>query len=205
MKWSNDEGMTWNDFKPTQLVMISKAYMGSKQNYIKDYLTKKDWEKLNLEVNAEFQYSLSKELCVKAWQHFDQKDIKHAIIEGVTALEVCISEIINQGLVRLNTTIDKIEDFKHSRLATKLTIVCSLKPIVTETELSHSIEIYNIRNKLVHEGEEPPEWGKIQPKFKSLLNTISKLTMDKKFKFPSANPGNACLSEEEWEKIESTD
>jgi len=205
MKWSNDEGKTWNDFKPTELIMRATVYLGSKQNYINYYLTKNDWEKLGSEVNSKFQYSLSKELCVKAWQYFDQGDIKHAIIEGVTALEVCISETINQGLTRLNTTIEKIEDFKHSKLTTKLTVICSLKPIVIEMELNHSIEIYIIRNKLVHEGEEPPEMRIILPKFKSLLNTISKLTMDKEFKFPSTNHGNSYMSEEDWEKIESID
>lgn len=201
MKWSNDDGEKWNDFQPTNLVMKATTYLGDRSSYVHDYLTKNDWNKISSEINNEFKSSLSKELCIRSWQYFDQGDIKHAIIESITALEVCISEIINQGLGRLNTTIEKIDDFKHSKLTTKLTVVCSLKPIITETELIHSIEIYEIRNKIVHDGQEPPEWIKTKSKFKSLLNLISKLTMNKEFKFPSTNSGNAFMSEEEWDKI----
>ena len=201
MKWSNDNGKNWNDFEPTNLVMKAISMLGSKTSYVHDYLTKNDWEKIKSEVNIEFESSLAKELCINAWKYFDQKDIKHAIIEGVTALEVCISETVNKGLRRLNTEINDIDDFKHSKLETKLTVVCSLKLFVTETELNNAIEIYRIRNKIVHDGQQAPKWTDIQLKFKSLLNLISKLTMEKDFKFPSANAGNAYMSEEEWNKI----
>lgn len=203
MKWSSDDGKNWNNFRPTDLMSSTSVYLGNNTSYIQDYLTKNDWDKLKSEMDNEFQSSLAKELCVKSWQYFDQGDVKHAIIEGITALEVCISEVIKQGLDRLNTTIDKIDDFKHSRLTTKLTVVCSLKPSITESELTDTIEVYNIRNKIVHDGEPASDFIQIQSKFKSLLNVISKLTMDQKFKFPSANPGNANMSEEEWKKFES--
>lgn len=200
MKWSID-GEKWNEFEPTNKVMKATVFLGSKSSFVRDYLTKNDWNQISSEVNNEFISSLAKELCVKSWQYFDQGDIKHAIIESITALEVCISETINQGLGRLNTTIEKIDDFKHNKLITKLTIICSLKSIISEKELLDSIEIYEIRNKIVHDGKEPPSLVQIRLKFKSLLNLISKLTMNKEFKFPSTNAGNTFMSDEEWNKI----
>ena len=202
MKWSNDDGKNWNDFHPTQLEQRAKIYLGDRRSYIKDYLTKTDWDKLKSEVQNDFHSSLAKELCVQSWQYFDQGDVKHAIIEGITALEVCISEVIKNGLDRLNTTIDKIDDFKHSRLLTKLTVICSLNTDIAESELIDAVEIYEIRNKIVHDGESAPEFFKIQPKLKSLLNVISKLTMNQTFKFPRTNAGNAHMSAEEWNKLE---
>jgi len=201
MKWSLVDAEDWNNFHPTGLIMIATVVVPTDLDYFHNYITRNDWDDIIQEKDDELKTSIARESMIKCWKLFDQGDNKHSIIEGITALESAIIEPLREGLTTLNLTYDKIEEFKKMKLPSKLTVICAMKKNITSTDLQHSLDIYEIRNKIVHDGEEPPE--KIYQKLKSLLNTISKLTLDKNFKFPNANHGNAIRNEDDWERLET--
>jgi hypothetical protein len=59
-----------------------------------------------------------------------------------------------------------------------------------------------MRNDIVHEGKEPPDNDDTEEKIKGLMKTTAALIKGPKFKFPSANTGNAIMSPEKWEQWE---
>ena len=69
-----------------------------------------------------------------------------------------------------------------------------LYPNLSEEELRTAEE--NLDQYLEHEGWDPPESAKVE--LSGLLNTVSALLSGPKFKFPSANPGNALMTPEQW-------
>ena len=58
------------------------------------------------------------------------------------------------------------------------------------------IKAIKMRNKIVHEGWNPPDSTRVE--LFGLLNTIAALLSGPRFRFPSANPGNAIMPPEKW-------
>lgn len=164
------------------------------------YLLEDEWENIGHQITLNNEIPFPLQYASQCWRFLDQGDVKRAVIEGITSLELTINHIIHEGLDNLEIGFEKIDDFtKNVKLQTKLMIVSGLKNNVTKKELDDALEIYSIRNKLVHEGKEPPQ--NIEPKILNLINLISKLLFDFTSKFPSLNHPNAIVDEKMWEKV----
>jgi len=137
----------------------------------------------------------------KSWQNFDQGDIVRSIIDAITALEIAIAEEINSKLARFNKSINDIGDIKESDFSNKVTFVTSYNDLITEDDLAKSLELYDIRNKIVHNGFEP-DVKSSRPLIMHTLSLISKLLLKRSFKFASTNSGNKFTDVAVWEKDE---
>lgn len=201
MKWSNDSGTSWNDFKPSNLVgrgvtVIMQGFEG-----FQNYISKNDWDDILQELKTDHPPIFPLQSMVKCWSFFDQNEIERSVIEGITSLELAVGYVIKEKLSRFNKSIKDINTIKHSDFPEKITLICSFHNLISSTELENSLLMYKLRNNLVHEGI-IPDIGEVKLNIRGLLNTISKLLLDKSFRFPSVNSGNSFRDVESWNQLQ---
>ncbi len=197
MKCSLDDGQTWNEFTPDQPVQIFTTTIGGNFHY---YLSEVDWKKIKSEANEKLEPSVAMNSLVQACEYMDQDDLKHAIIEGVTSMELAIDEFFQKKLDGNGMLLQKLAEFKQLHLPTKITMLAAAVGIPAE-DLKDVSEIIDIRNDIAHRGIRPEQKFEVEKKLRTTLNVVSILTLDIKYRFPKANHGNAVKPIEEWEKI----
>jgi len=133
-----------------------------------------------------------------AHRFMDQGDLKHAFIEGVSALEIALNEFVHQKLDNDNGLLEPMKAFWTLPLRAQIITITIDLDKVTFQDMKDTIDAIKIRNEIVHEGLDPP----INTKniLSGLLNTVSALLLGPTFSFPSANSGNAIMSVEKWEE-----
>jgi hypothetical protein len=194
-KYSLDDGKTWKKFHPDQPSHTAHVMMGGDYHY---YLSKEDWLTIRTVSNDKFDPSVAMNCLVQAHQYMDQGALKHAIIEGVTALELSIEEFFQRKLEGNETLIKKLGEFKQLHLPTKTTMI-SASIGISGKELEDVLEIIEIRNNIAHRGISIEEFA-VRKKLQTLLNIVSTLVFGTKYRFPGANHGNSLKTAEEWEK-----
>ncbi|GEM_PF-5877291 len=198
LQWSLD-GTNWSDFVPdAKIQRVISLVMGDYAGY-RNYIAEEDWNEIKSKVKQEYSPSYVMVLLTQAWEHHDQRNTKYAILDGVTALELAVDELLKKGLDKMNIQFNKIDEFNTTqRLPVKTMIVTALKGNITTKEIEDTLEAIKIRNDIVHEGKNPPaDAGK---RLVGLINTISKLIEDREFRFLKANHSNAIRDISKWEE-----
>ena len=137
-------------------------------------------------------------ILTRSHQLLDQKNIKHALIEGVSALEIAINNFIREKLDREDYNRGIMQKFDELPLPTKITTISTFNEEINHDDLNHTINAIDMRNKVVHEGREPIEETEVD--LSRLIKIVGQLLSGPRFRFPSANPGNLITSPEEWER-----
>lgn len=194
-QWSID-GKSWQDFVPNEVVWNPefKSYGPEKDL---QFITKKDWMQLSDALNKEYTPSTSAILLSDAGYFAMHGDLKHAIIEAISALEVAISEHIRREL-KDKTLVDKIAAFEQLPLPVQL-IVVSMNREITTASLNNSIEIIKLRNEIIHEGKIPIDSDEI--KLYSLFHIIEGLIDGPGFKYPFEYSTLRVMEPQEWDRI----
>lgn len=197
LKWSLDDRRTWKDFVPDQRVVRITATISS----FRGYLTEKDWNELEKTVHEGYEPTLAAIILSRTHQFLDQGNLKHALIEGVTALELVINEFISLRLHGADTLSGSMKAFWEMPLRAQAVSVATILGNIPAQDIEYVIKAIDMRNKVVHEGWDPPEDAKVQ--LRGLLNTVAAMLSGPRFRFLTANPGNAIMSPEDWEKRET--
>lgn len=201
LKWSLDQGVTWSDFHPDEPIAYTTAISGTPESFHK-YLTQDDWKDLAQISSQKYELPLATTFLARANQLLDEEDYKYALIEGITALELAVSETIKPKLQADDNLVKSIQRFWTLPISTQVIIVATLSGRISQENLSHSlqaIEISNsIRNEAVHEGKIPS--GEMKAHISGLLNTIAALLFGSSYKLPSARLGNRIMSVEAWKQ-----
>ena len=196
IKWSEDEGQTWQDYEPKYELPTMKLTLSSINDF-KSFITKNDWENFR-EILKKYQHhSIAEVTLARTHQYLDQNDLRHAIIEGATAVELATAEFYNMRLDKESKLKKELGGFWNLSSSSQLVAIGTAVEI-PEKKLEETIEVIDMRHKVVHEGVEPENI--IISKIYSLLHTVAILLDEPKFKFPSANSGNAWMTDEQWEK-----
>lgn len=195
MECSIDDGTTWKDFRPDPLVQNATIMMGGNWNY---YLSKDDWKDIKSMANEKFEPSVAMKCLLQSHHYSAEGDLKHAIVEGVTALELAIEEFFERKLTGNKTLLGKLDEFKQLHLPTKVTMVSTTLGIPSK-ELEDILNIIKIRNSIAHKGINAEKEFVIQRKLETLLNVVSIMVLGKKYRFPKTNSGNALKPVEMWE------
>ena len=195
---SLDNGANWVKFLPDHPTHIGYSTIGGNYKY---YFSKDDWTAVKSMANEKFEPSVAMNCLIQAHQYMDQGDLKHAIIEGVTALELSIEEFFEKKLTGKDVLMNKFGEFKQLHLPTKTTMVSTAIGIAIN-ELEDALSIIGIRNNIAHDGISPEERD-VERKLFSTLNIVSTLIYDKKYRFPEANHGNEIKSIEQWGRNEN--
>ncbi|AFS81265.1 hypothetical protein NKOR_06970 [Candidatus Nitrosopumilus koreensis AR1] len=196
VKWSEDEGKSWNEFKPDNEPRSAIIYSSSIKE-MKSFLSKEDWRNTPEILKNYHRSSVAERTLVRVHQYLDQGDFRHAIIEGATAVELATSEFFNMKLDSDSKIKDELNGFWGISVSGQLVAIGTTLGI-PEQKLQDTIEVIKTRHKVVHEGLDPD--AQIIQKIRTLLETTSMILGEPKFRFPSSNPGNMIQENEDWEK-----
>ncbi|MEM3648523.1 MAG: hypothetical protein QW506_05095 [Thermoproteota archaeon] len=190
LKWSLDGGKAWKPFIPdARIQRVTVRVMGPSE--FSEYLTEEDWKELAKLTQERFEPSFAAFVLVQAHQFFDQGNLKHAFIEGVSALELALNEFIRQKLHGSDSLLGAVSKFQELPLRVQVITVAAILGCPLQ-DIEHTIKAIETRNKIVHEGWNPPDDAKVE--LSGLLKTVALLLPGSRFKFPSANPSNMIMS-----------
>jgi len=195
LQWSLDEGQSWEKFMPGKAKGFIYSTMSLDRDF-KEYLSEQDWQDLSQALEQDYEPSLAASILSLAHQLCDEDDLKHAFIEGVSALEIALQEFVDCRLGSSETLRKSASKFMELPLPAQITIVATtLKLPVGDVE--NAIKAVKRRNDVVHEGHNPPQDAKKE--LMGLMKIVGSLLAGPKFKFPEGNLGNAIRPIEEWE------
>lgn len=195
MKWSID-GIIWLDFIPDdgKKIIFGKSVIGKD---FSNYLTEKDWRDLHNALKNVPYDSLASVTLARTHQYMDQGDLKHAFIEGSTALELAIEEFYHLALQNSPKLNEDFRAFWNLSDSVKLIAIgTALK--FESNDIENAIEATRIRHKIVHEGFTPDDTTTI--KLNSLKKVVSLLLGGTPFRFPTKDPGNAIMLPSQWDE-----
>ena len=195
LKWSLDGGKTWKRFLPDRQEGRLTATIGRS---FREYLTEEDWGELAKAVGEKYEPSLAAFALSRTNQFLNQGNLKQALVEGVSALEIALDEFIRQKFHGANSLLGLMSPFYELRLPVKVTTVATISGKIPSQDIEHTIEAIDMRNRVIHEGWNPPD--NASQHLRGLLRTTAILLSGPQFRFPSANPGNALMPPEKWEK-----
>ena len=198
LKWSLDGGKTWTDFFPNNSLATPRALEIRMGKSFPEFPTKEDWQKLAKVVRDGYEPSLAAFILARAHQFLDQGSLKYAFIEGVSALELALNEFIRQKLDGADSLLGSMKAFWNLPLSAQAITVATILGKIPLQDIEYTIKAIDMRNKVIHEGWSPPDNAKVE--LSGLLNTVAALLKGPRFRFPSANPGNAIMPPEDWEQ-----
>ncbi|MGB3904411.1 MAG: hypothetical protein WBB22_05770 [Anaerolineae bacterium] len=196
LEWSLDEGKTWQEFLPDEPARRAAIVVPR----YSDYLTKEDWQQLAELAQVAYEPSLAASLLARTHQFLDEGNLKHALIEGVSALEVGLGEFIAQKLTGADALRDAMQAFWNSSLRSRVVVVASVSGKVPLADIEHTVHAIKARNDVVHEGREPPDDARDH--VSGLLNTVGALLSGPGFKFPTRSSVGMKAAPETWEKLD---
>ena len=202
LEWSLDEGKTWAPFVPDNPTVQLTVTIMKDQDFLA-YLTKDDWQELGLASPQRYTPSLSANLLASSHQFLDQDNLKHAFIEGVSALEIALGDFIRQKLDGDDFLTKSISSFWQLPLNAQIVSITSAVGTIPLCDVGLTVDAIKMRNQVVHEGWEPSEDTKHA--LSALLRTTAALLSGPRFRFPSINPGNKVMPLEEWKKQTEVD
>jgi len=196
MEYSLDNGNSWNDFVPDRPVMRGISFLAGSFPY---YLSEKDWLQIKKTANEKYDPSIAEITLNQACHYLDQGHLKHAIIEGITALELSIEEFFQKKLQNNNSLIAKLGEFKQLHLPTKMTMLATSLNVPND-KIETVSEIIKIRNNIAHRGIGTESNLEVRRKLITMLNVVSTIIYGIEYRFPRANHGNSIRPMSEWEK-----
>lgn len=202
LQWSLDEGQTWTPFVPDERILSVKVTMPSVRDFYQ-YLTKDEWQELAKVSREKREPSLGAFLLSRAHQSLDQGDLKDALVEGVSALEVALREFGRRRFCADKHIAKEVQAFWDLPLRAQLIAIVTTLDTAQLDELKLAIQAINMRNRVVHDGWTPPDSTERQ--VRGLLHTVSRLLPGRPFKFPRINSGNKLMSLQEWEELAQED
>ncbi len=198
LEWSLDGGEIWTKFEPDQPSATLTVVMSLDRDFT-DYLSLQDWQEIEQAVNEGYEPSLAALLATRAHQLADQGNLKHALIEGVSALEVGVEDFMRQALKDDDYLQKSAQAFWNLPLSSQMIAVLATLGTIPLEDLVLAVKAVEMRNKIVHDGWDPPDTAKGE--MTALLRSIAALLPGPSFRFPTINPGNKIMPAEEWCKI----
>ena len=192
LRWSLDEGKTWGVFDPDKPDTVKATFVAKPMPDYLQYMNEDDWNNLSaLSGNR----SSSDNFLIRCHQLCEEGDLRLAFIEAATALELSINHFLRERSTSDFRTAS-FESFYNLPLRTQLSIISSIINGIAPEQIDKSIEAVDIRNKIVHEGYEPP--FKAATELYCLLRTISTVLGGGVTKFPSHRFPTTSVPEEKW-------
>ena len=194
-EWSLDHRKTWASFEPETLSITLRL---PRRPEFGEYLTAADWKTLARTAREDQSPSLSSFLIARARLTLKQGELKYALVEAVSALEVALDEFVRRRVNKNRELTKSMEAFHALNLRARVTAIVTTLGTISESDMELAVRGIDARNKVVHEGWDPPEGD--EEKIDALLRTASSLQSGPTFKFPTVWYGNEVKSPKEWNK-----
>lgn len=201
MRWSSDGGESWNPFRPNEPETTPDVFQATLSYEIRE-LTEEDWRALEIIWRSGYEPSFGAEVLMRAHEHLREEDLKFALVEGVTALEIAVEEFADRNLAATEAVAENVDSFVGTQalsLKIKLTVLATAAELVDPKSLEDVYAAIDLRNDVVHEGAEVGRsdadliW--------SLLETVAELLHGPTFRFPAGYVGRASLTPDSWTDV----
>ena len=194
MKWSLDDGHTWADFVPdtTSVALVLNSHPLKE----KDFLVEDDWKNLPSLVQSTDLVSTASQVLGRAHYLYDEGQSEHALVEGVTALEIAIGEFLRASLNNDATLLKKVERFHKIPLSAQLLAIAGALGIPS-LDLAEAVEAVDLRNAIVHKGHSLQAETNVRKLIRGLAMVVAQLSQPNMLKTPRATTGYALSAKEE--------
>jgi len=192
LSWSDNEGKTWNNFKPTESSGNLKVE-GLPGRGFAEYLTKKDWNRIKKSFDPHKDISIALTILGRAHELSDTGHIRESFIQGVTALELAIDNYTKTTLKINHETEKLLNHFESMPLKLKTLMIAKMGKLLSDDILYKALSAIDMRNAIVHEGKHPDDQGR--KNFLALLECAAKFIGLEEFKVPILYPGNQLSPE----------
>jgi len=197
--WSIDDGNTWKKFVPTEQWISTTGIWVSDETY-KEFLVEDDYRRLADVLQEDYEPSLAATTLALSYRIVDQGNLRHAIVEGVTALEVALHEFLRRK-IQSHNLFDKTTSFRTLPRPGQVVAILATAGIASEQDIEFAVKAIELRNKIVHYGEGPPSDSSTRKIVDGLLRTVASLLPGPQFKFPESNVGNTLYAPEKDERL----
>ncbi len=171
------------------------ATLGGKGAVSREFITESDWSTLRAEMARGYVPSAADRLLSSANSYLDLGQRRLAVIEGVSALELAISDAIRRRTGGFKNFTRGVEvDLERPPLATRL-ITIATPTVIPLSDLEAAVRVIALRNQVVHHGETPPPES--VDDIRALFRSVAALLPGPRHKFPTAERG--------WNWLESPD
>lgn len=186
LSWSVD-GTTWGKFQP-EIPSVKFAHTAVP---FQEFLAEPDWNELGKVFVSGYDPPLAAVLLSRTNELLQEGNLRHAFVEGVSALEVALQAFVKTQLGLIKGARKAISAFRNLPLSAQALSVAAVAQIATPEDLEGTMEAIELRHRVVHEGWDPPSEAKT--KIFALMRTTAGLVPGPKFKFPVHDQGTNKL------------
>lgn len=187
MSWSDNEGKSWKNFKPTESSGTIKVE-GLPGRGFAEYLTKKDWNRIKKSFDPYQDIPIALNILGRAHELSDTGHIRESFIQGVTALELAIDNYTKKIFAINHATEKLLNHFESMPLKLKTLIIAKMGELLSDDILDKALSAIDMRNAIVHEGKHPDDQDR--KNFFSLLECAATFLGLEELKVPILYPGN---------------
>jgi hypothetical protein len=181
LKWSSD-GKNWQSFIPNEPISYVTLQLREAGKEETISLTEKDWQDISELSLTNYDPTLAAECLARTNELLNQGNLKYAIIEAVTALEIALDELIREKLESYGEVRgDHIRIFNNLDLQSRLKMAVTFINEISQEDLKLTINAIVTRNKIVHDGFSPGD--DIINEIIMLQKSTAILIKKQKFKF----------------------
>jgi len=183
LKWSLDRKI-WKPFIPNNPEEYLTLVLRDKSEEETLLLTKNDWKDILKLGKTGYDPTLAAECLARTDELLNRGNLKYALIEGVTAIEVALDEVIRSKLeYNYHSKGEHIRIFSNLELTSRLKMVVTFIDKIAPDDMELTLKAINTRNKIVHEGLSPGD--EVKNEINALQRTIAILLKEQKFKYIS--------------------
>jgi hypothetical protein len=198
IKCSLDSGSTWLTFLPDDPISNVQLTVNMDRHY-REYITEKDWKNIPKLLYDRLSPTTAEIFFNRACDNNNKGEYRTALIDAVTSLELAIEEFIRRNTLLTNTLAKDMSAFRGLPLkARMITLLLVIKKNSTD-EIEKAVEAIELRNKTVHDGQNPP--NDTDARLSCLLQVITSFLPAPFYRFPTSNSGNAWAEPDNWNEI----
>jgi hypothetical protein len=182
--YSTDSGNSFAAFLPGHATYIITGPRMEGKGWA-EFLEEADWRSLQKSGIDLRQVSIAESLIAAASKYAQSNQLRQAIIEAVTAIEIASSEYIHRCTREHQ---NRIQAFFDLSLSSRIAILLSSSKLATDKEISSVIRTIEIRNKVVHKGYFPTSTEDAH--LRTTMIVTARLLGNEKQKLPTFNFSN---------------
>ncbi|HZZ82892.1 MAG TPA: hypothetical protein VFE62_30610 [Gemmataceae bacterium] len=196
LKWRTDASEAWSPFRPENQRI---EWSGTSYRDFSFYIEQNDWEQIARLAAEGYEASLASQLLVYTHRLLEEGLLPHAVIQGVTALEVGLDEFVrSKGKKRsVKAFAEMTKKYDDQNLRLRTTLIAGMVDSIEEKDLDCVFDILEVRNSLIHDGKKVPKES--EEKLRALMRVVAYLIQGAVLKFPIRDPGGPWSLREDRE------
>jgi hypothetical protein len=169
------------------------------QTKFNEYLTQADWHDLKAAVEKRQDPSPAAQLLTNSHRLISSGELRLAVIEAVSALEVAISDAVSSPIKGADKLTDAAAPFlNETPLKARMIVATSLIGGIDNETVEDALAAIELRNRVVHDGFLPEERNMKQ--VRAALEVATKLIPGPRIKFPVLTGSNFIAEPDVWQK-----